>query len=89
MSEKKFINIVPFNNENKNWPTLKDLNYIKIKTLYMALSDLELDYISKYLSTAVNKVCTTMSVVSHHLLLRLFIMNLHTIDFKYTKGKLT
>ena len=42
-------------------------NYIKIKTLYMALSDLELNYISKYLSTAVNKVRTTMSVVGHHL----------------------
>jgi len=55
----------------------------------MALSDLELNYISKYLSTAVNKVRTTMSVVGHHLLLRLFIMNLHIIDFKKTKRKLT
>ena len=57
-------------------------NYIKIKTLNMALSNLELNYISKYLSTAVNKVRTTMSVVGHHLLLRLFIMNLHIIEFK-------
>ena len=53
----------------------------------MALSDLELNYISKYLSTAVNKVRTTMSVVGHHLLLRLFIMNLHIIDFKKNKKK--
>jgi len=48
----------------------------------MTLSDLELDCTYKYLSTAVKKVRITMSVIGHHLLLRLFIMNLHIFDFK-------
>jgi len=43
----------------------------------MTLSDLELDCTSKYLSTAVKKVRIAMSVVGHHLLLMLFVMNLH------------
>ena len=71
---KKSVNIVPFK--------VMMSNISPNCNKYMALSDLELNYISKYLSTAVNKVRTTMSVVGHHLLLRLFIMNLHIIDFK-------
>jgi len=55
----------------------------------MTLSDLKLNCsTSKYLSTAVKKVHIAMSVIGHHLLLKLTIMNLHNLTSSKQK-KLT
>ena len=46
----------------------------------MTLSDLKLNCsTSNYLSTAVRKVRIAMSVIGHHLILKLSIINLHNL----------
>ena len=55
----------------------------------MTLSDLKLNCsTSKYLSTAVRKVRIAMSVIGHHLILKLSIINLHNLTSSKQK-KLT
>jgi len=52
----------------------------------MTLSDLKLNCsTSKYLSTAVRKVRIAMSVIGHHLILKLSIINLHNLTLSKQK----